>query len=124
MGGGESLIWIATTGGYMVSAATAYRVQYIKTFKRYKKWQAQHPDRVAKLDYDVGYDFVKKARANCTYADYFHDTDVMEMRPVWMLLWPVHVLASGVLRFLRPEVKVADIPKIQNLQKELGIYND
>jgi hypothetical protein len=116
---GEGLIWLTSISGYIGVAATAYRVQYIKTYKDYRRWQAAKPNEIANLDYDVGYGFLKKERKNVDYWGYFHATDVDRMPPYHHWMWPVLFLVWIFWKFLHPEVKVPDVQQIDKLEKEL-----
>lgn len=121
---GEGLIWLTSIGGYVTVAMTAYRVQYVKTYKDYRRWQAAAPNKVAKLDYDVGYSFVKKERRTLDYWEYFKVPEIDRIPPYYHFLWPIVFLFFLFWKFMHPEVKVPDVQKINTLEKELKELED
>ena len=116
---GEGLIWLTSISGYFAVALTSYRIQYVRTFKDYRRWQAAKPNEVANLDYDVGYGFLKKARKDVDYWGYFHATDVNRLQPYYHFLWPVIFMAWVLWHLMHPEVEVPDVQRIDKLEKEL-----
>lgn len=116
---GEGLIWLTSIGGYVAVAVTAYRVQYVRTYKDYRRWQAAKPGEIVNLDYDIGYGFVKKERKDVDYWGYFHATEIDRLQPYYHFMWPLVFLIFGLWKFLHPEVKVPDVKQIDKLEKEL-----
>lgn len=116
---GEGLIWLTSISGYVGVALTAYRVQYVRTYKDYRRWQAAKPKEVVNLDYDIGYGFVKKERKDVDYWGYFHATEIDRLQPYYHFMWPIVSLVFVLWKFLHPEVKVPDVQRIDKLEKEL-----
>jgi hypothetical protein len=121
---GEGLIWLTSISGYAGIAATAYRIQYVKTYKEYLRWQAAEPNTVTKLDFDSGYGFTNKQRSEVDYWSYFRATDIDRLQPYYLLFWPVILLSWVIWKYLHPEVKVPDAPKINKLEKELDEWDE
>lgn len=117
---GEGLITLASVGGYSVIGAVAYRIQYVRTYKAYKRWQAEKPDRLETLDYDVGYEPIRKERRAIDYWGFFHTAIGRKyVQPPYMMIWLLVLLFFGLAKFLHPQVKVPDVNKINLLEREL-----
>lgn len=121
---GEGLIWLTSIGGYVGVAATAYRVQYVKTYKAYRRWQAEKPKQIVNLDYDVGYSFVKKERQKTDYWEFFKAPGIDRVPPPYLVMWPILLVFWVFWKFMHPDVKVPDIQRINTLEKELRELED
>jgi hypothetical protein len=119
----NSLILAGSITGYVAAFLFGYRKHYIETFKRYRRWQAEHPNKTEFWYVDYGpNDAPRKSIKYETYMGYFGTS---QDYPGWLLAaWPLVVLVSSTYKFTHPEVKVADpaiLSKLDaELKKELG----
>lgn len=120
---GSGLVWIlSSAGGYLGVAMLGYRLQYIRTFKRYRRWQLEAPE--ARVRYDRGQysgpGYGGTARKHLSYKRWFNTPDyehkASEFPAPYMFAWPVTL---GILlgdKFLHPEIKLPDPKKIAEIE--------
>lgn len=116
----EAALWaVGGSLGYIGIAMVAYRIQYVKTIRRYRAWKAEYPNRIVK--WHTEYDSVERPRKDVTWHQWLSSTSngPGNFAPGYMVVWPLVLLTLGVSAFVRPEVKGADPTKIINLEKEL-----
>lgn len=113
----EALIWVGSVTGYLAVAGTAYRKQYIRTFKEWRRWQANDPNKNEELWDD--YHSFRRPRAKISYHDYVNYKS-NRIHPGWLgAFWLPIGIFVGARKILQPEVKVPDYTKLRELDKVL-----
>lgn len=111
----EALIWAGGVGSYLLTAGVVYRKQYIRTFKEWRRWQADDPHKDEEL-WDDYYAF-NRPRAKISYSD-FMNLKSPRIPPWWLApLWLPIGIGVGLKKILQPEVSVPDYIKIKELEK-------
>lgn len=121
---GTGLIWLTSVGGYIGSTMLAYRFQYIRTYKRYRKWQNKDKNGNARLDYGgYSYGFSNKARKDVPYWDWFKVVDYNhkwhEYPPYLSPAWPLILMGVAIYKTLHPTVKVSDPKVVESAEKDI-----
>jgi hypothetical protein len=125
--------WLAYTGlsvgGYLAIAMAGYRIQYIKTYRRYLLWKKEAPKTKASIWEERGLHRRQTyyCRENVSYKGYFWrigKSERDELEPKYLWVWPVVSVAFCVRRirdFLEPEVTlpVSEAERLEILQKEV-----
>ena len=111
----ELAAWLGSTVGYLLVAGGVYRKQYVRTFKEWRRWQANDPHKNEELWDD--YHSFRRPRAKIdyrTYANWKSDRIApWYLAPLWL---PIGIYL-GLRRILQPEVEVPDYTKIEELEK-------
>lgn len=116
----EAALWaVGGSLGYIGIAMVAYRIQFVKTTRRYRKWKEEKKGHNVK--WWAEYDYVEKRAEQVTWNQWlgFVSDERWNFYPGYMSVWPITLLVMWCSSFLRPEVKGADPTKILNLEKEL-----
>src|SRR5690606_15961313 len=111
------VLWLevaAPIATYVGGGMIAYRVRYIKLYKNWRRWQAEAPN--VTLDWFGEYSMQHVRRQNTTFSTYVRHGQNLLPPSLVAFLWPFYWPVLGVLKFLRPEVKVPDYRTLQELQ--------
>lgn len=113
----EWLLWVSPSVTYVITSGAIYRHQYIKTFKTYRRWQANDPRKEESYrDYDSYHSFLRP-RAETQFWDYVNYKSP-DMHPGWWGVgWPVILIFRGLKKLLHPEVEVPDYEAIKKLER-------
>lgn len=111
----EVIAWVGGITGYLTVAGGVYRKQYVRTFREWRKWQADDPHRDEQLWDD--YHSYTRPRAKVGYRTYTAwKSDRIApwyLAPLWL---PIGIYL-GLRKVLQPEVEVPDYIKIKELEK-------
>lgn len=120
MGG---LAWFFTSaGGYLAVSMLAYRFQYVRTFKSFRRWQLEAPDGHARWDRGQygGPGYGNTSRKDLTYSNWFDSPDYKhkpsEFPPQFMFIWPVCLAVVVGDMILHPKIKLPDPKKINEIE--------
>jgi hypothetical protein len=117
--------WLLTSaGGYLSVSLLGYRLQYIRTFKKYRRWQLAAPNERARFDRGQygrpGHGNVP--RKNLEYRHWFDCPDASvndsDFPPQFMFLWPVCLVVVVGDKILHPKIKLPDPQKINEIEAE------
>lgn len=111
---------LSSIGGYFGVAMTAYRVHYIRLFKRYRRWQGEKPEITCTWFSRSDHQRYEIKRKDMTFDNWVgHFMGEWDTPPGLMFLWPLVFLILGSVKFLRPTVKIADPGKLDALEKDV-----
>jgi len=112
---GEGLIWLTSVGGYLLTGGIMYRQQYIRTFKEWRRWQAEDPTKSEALSSD--WDVYHRTRADISYYTYMEHKQSERVPPWWLApFWVFWAIGFTLRAVLQPKVKVPDYTRIERLE--------
>jgi hypothetical protein len=129
----NGLAWFFTTsGGYLAVAMLAYRIQYVRTFKAYRRWQIADPSKTVEVQHHGEYSSgtTEKVRKDVGYWKYLFNISTEDregpepLAPPWHFLWPIVGTLFFADKILHPKLKIADPSKTIDLEKELKTSED
>ena len=100
---------------YVAGVLIAYRLRYIKLYKNWSRWQAEDPEATLSWFGEYGMHYVRRNRTD--FGTYVREGQRLLPPSIVALLWPAYWPVKGLIRFLRPAVKVPDYTKIRELEK-------
>lgn len=112
--------WVGGSLGYLGIAMVAYRIQYIKTIRRYRQWKRDHYGE--KVTWHNEYSEIERKVKEVSWTHWLSFVSTgnrWDFHPGWMWLWPLTLMTVFSANFLHPEIEGSDLTKISKLEKEL-----
>lgn len=109
-----TLLWAGSPLTYLVIAGIVYRYQYIRTYKEWRRWQAEAPDQLVTLHHE--YRISNARRHEVPYWEYMRCKSPSQVPGIAGLFWLPVGLYEAARKVLRPEIEMPDYGKIKGLE--------
>jgi hypothetical protein len=111
-----ALLGIGIPFFYLMTGLLVYRRTYVIRYTQWQRWVNEAPDRTFTFPTDSG--DVIAPRSEVSYSNWLWKSPGIGDPPgLIALFWPLYLLAKPLHAFLRPDVKIPSVPKIDELEK-------